>query len=134
MEIILALLAIGLAGCWFWYRNKADNDTGKHDQSDSIDQAPYKIETPAEPPQVTSDPVPVKCGCGRSQSGLCVGLHKLTDEEWATHADNPKRTVAKKPAAKAKKPAAKKPAAKKPTAEKPAAAPAAPKKPRRTKQ
>lgn len=42
--------------------------------------APYKVETPPEPP---------KCGCGRSQSGLCVGLHKLTPEEWATHKDNP---------------------------------------------
>ena len=35
--------------------------------------APYKVEAPAEPK---------KCGCGRSTSGLCVGLHKLSDEEW----------------------------------------------------
>ncbi len=23
-----------------------------------------------------------KCGCGRSETGECVGLHKLTNEEW----------------------------------------------------
>jgi len=44
--------------------------------------APYKVEAPAAPE-------PAKCGCGRSESGLCVGLHKLTAEEWATHKDNP---------------------------------------------
>jgi hypothetical protein len=24
-----------------------------------------------------------KCGCGRSASGECVGLHRLSQEEWA---------------------------------------------------
>lgn len=69
--------------------------------------APYKVEAPA----------PAKCGCGRSQSGLCVGLHKLTAEQWAVHADNPNKAPVKKPRAKkaaepkvAEKPAAKKPA------------------------
>ena len=87
--------------------------------------APYKIEAPVETG-------PAKCGCGRSQSGLCVGLHKLTPEEWATHSDNPnatksepkkKRTfvkrqdngVAKVAAIKAKPKAPAKPKAKKPT-------------------
>jgi hypothetical protein len=46
--------------------------------------APYKVEAVAAEP--------VKCGCGRSQSGLCVGLHKLTAEEWSTHKDNPNAT------------------------------------------
>ena len=36
-------------------------------------------------------PQPVKCGCGRSQSGLCEGLHKLTAEEWAVHESNPNK-------------------------------------------
>ena len=22
------------------------------------------------------------CGCGRSPSGFCVGLHSLTEDEW----------------------------------------------------
>ena len=78
---------------------------------------------------------PAKCGCGRSPTGLCVGLHKLTPEQWAAEqargscqkvnnsCDTPAETgapvaAAKKPAVKktapAKKPAARKPAAKKP--------------------
>ena len=24
----------------------------------------------------------VPCGCGRSATGFCTGLHRLTDEEW----------------------------------------------------
>lgn len=36
-------------------------------------------------------PQAVKCGCGRSQSGLCEGLHKLTSEEWAVHDSNPNK-------------------------------------------
>ena len=24
-----------------------------------------------------------KCGCGRSATGECVGLHRLTPEDWA---------------------------------------------------
>ena len=37
--------------------------------------APYKVETPVV--------VPIKCGCSRSPSGYCVGLHRLSDAEWA---------------------------------------------------
>lgn len=29
------------------------------------------------------------CGCGRSPSGYCVGLHNLSEEEWATSHHNP---------------------------------------------
>ena len=29
-----------------------------------------------------SQPDPVPCGCGRSATGFCTGLHELTDEEW----------------------------------------------------
>ena len=28
-------------------------------------------------------PAAAACGCGRSDTGLCVGLHLLSDEEWA---------------------------------------------------
>ena len=31
------------------------------------------------------------CGCGRSPTGNCVGLHKLSDAEWAMHESNPNR-------------------------------------------
>ncbi len=88
--------------------------------------APYKVETPA-PVAPVATPAPAQCGCGRSATGLCVGLHKLSAEEWAAHPDNPVKPVAKKSAAK--KPAAKKA----PAAKKPAAITAAPKKPRAKK-
>jgi hypothetical protein len=115
-------------------------------------QAPYKAEPPkAEPTHVVisemppvvaempaAKPEPAKCGCGRSPTGFCVGLHKLTAEEWSVHADNPskvelkKAEPAKKPTAKkepAKKPAVKKAPAKKPVAKKePAKKPAGKKK------
>lgn len=94
---------------------------GKSTQSEP--QAPYKVEAPVAEP--TPAPQPAKCGCGRSPSGFCVGLHKLSDAEWAVHADNPaKQAEPAKPAAK-KAPAKKKPAAMK--------APAKPKAPRKPK-
>lgn len=83
-------------------------------------EAPYKIDTPpaAEP---------AKCGCGRSASGFCVGLHKLTAEEWAAHPDNPVKAGGEA-APEKKKPAAKKSATKKSAEPKaPAAIKAAPK-------
>ena len=79
-----------------------------------VDQAPYKVEAPEPAPVVQP-----QCGCGRSPSGFCVGLHKLTAEEWAAHPDNPVKPVA---ATAQAKPAAKKPVAKKaPAKKKPAA-------------
>ena len=72
-----------------------------------------------------------QCGCGRSPTGFCVGLHKLTAEEWAVSdqnsnkvsvaevtADNKAAAVAKAKKAPAKKTADKKPAAKKAPAKK----------------
>ena len=103
--------------------------------------APYKVEATSVAP--TMEPAPVaksnKCGCGRSPTGLCVGLHKLTPAQWAAEqargscqkinnsCDTPAET-AKKPAVKktqiSKKPAAavtatKKTAVKKSAAKKP---------------
>jgi hypothetical protein len=96
-------------------------------------EAPYKVEPPAETTPIPYVPAnePPKCGCGRSPTGYCVGLHKLSPEQWATSTDNPdsvtkvvvpepvkkKRTFAKKPAVAAA-PVEKKPA--KPRAKKPA--------------
>jgi hypothetical protein len=98
-----------------------------------VPQAPYKLEPPAETTPIPYVPAnePPKCGCGRSPTGYCVGLHKLSPEQWATSTDNPdsvtkvvvpepvkkKRTFAKKPAVSAA-PVEKKPA--KPRAKKPA--------------
>jgi hypothetical protein len=72
-----------------------------------------------------------QCGCGRSPTGFCVGLHKLSAEEWAVSDQNPNKAsvadvtagnkaaaVAKVKKAPAKKTADKKPAAKKTPAKK----------------
>ena len=103
-----------------------------------VEAVPYKVEAPAPVPVATTP----QCGCGRSPSGLCVGLHKLSADEWAVHADNPSkvgkpaddRVEATAPAKPASKPRAKpqaKPAApaKKPAAIKAAPRKAAPRKP-----
>ena len=97
-------------------------------------EAPYKVEAPVVTP-VMVPPEPVKCGCGRSDTGFCVGLHKLTAEEWAAHPKNPNPPVAeKKPAVKAKTARAKKaPVAAMTAAEKPKKAPAKPRAPRKPK-
>jgi hypothetical protein len=71
-----------------------------------------------------------KCGCGRSPTGFCVGLHKLTADEWAVSDQNPNKTSVAdvtagnkaKAVAKVKKAPAKKTAAKKPVAAKKAPA------------
>ena len=77
--------------------------------------APYKVEAPVV--EAT------KCGCGRSTSGYCTGLHKLSDAAWAAKqdADNPMTRLAPEveaaavvaaaiPVVKAKKVAGTKPA------------------------
>ena len=63
--------------------------------------APYKVEAPVanvensdtDAPKWLKDadaadvlakaPTASKCGCGRSPSGYCCGLHKLSDAAWA---------------------------------------------------
>ena len=117
VELFVGLVVIVGVGYWLYTRNSKKDDT-----TESTTDTTYKVETPAVAE-------PKKCGCGRSPSGYCVGLHSLTESEWATHADNPnkveapadaKPAKAKKPSApkvaKASKPktAAKKPATKKP--------------------
>lgn len=89
--------------------------------------APYKVETPA--PVAPAAPEPAKCGCGRSPTGLCVGHHKLSETEWAAHADNPVKPVAEVET-KPKQAPAKKAPAKKPAAMKAPAKPKAPRKPK----
>lgn len=53
--------------------------------------APYKVEAPVAPPVEVAPPAapkPKACGCGRSPSGNCVGLHALSADAWAAHPDN----------------------------------------------
>ena len=93
-------------------------------------QAPYKLEPPAATTPIPWVPAnePPRCGCGRSATGFCVGLHKLTPEQWATSTDNPDyvtKVVVPEPVKKPRQPAVKKPAAVKAPAEKKPAKPRA---------
>jgi hypothetical protein len=72
--------------------------TGKSDTAVVAEAAPYKVEAPVAP---IAEAVPVaeiidaeallshsalkpanRCGCGRSPTGMCLGFHNLTEEEW----------------------------------------------------
>jgi hypothetical protein len=77
--------------------------------------APYKLEPPAATTPIPYVPAnePPKCGCGRSATGYCVGLHKLSPEQWATSTSNPDfvtKVVVPEPVKKPRKSAVKKPA------------------------
>lgn len=94
-----------------WFTGRSSSEVQA--PAPQAEPAPYKVEAP--------EPAPVKCGCGRSATGFCVGLHRLPASEWAVHPDNPERSepvaevapvVEPAPAPAAKKAPAKKPAAK----------------------
>lgn len=55
--------------------------TGKPDPLPTPDsQESVIVVKPEASPGTTP---PAACGCGRSETGFCVGLHMLSDEEWA---------------------------------------------------
>ena len=87
--------------------------------------APYKVEAPV-PASAEAVRAPVKCGCGRSSTGDCVGLHALTADQWTASDKNPNRVVAEE------KPAEVTPVKKAPAKSK-VAKPKAPAKPRQPK-
>ena len=97
----------------------------------NVPQAPYKLEPPADMTPIPYVPAaePPRCGCGRSSTGYCVGLHKLSPEAWASHPNNPDMVgkIVAEPARPAKKP--RKAAEKKPAAIKAPAKPRAKKTP-----
>ena len=95
-----------------------------------IDTDKPKTEPVAAP--AAEAPKPAACGCGRSTTGFCVGLHKLSEEEWAVHQDNPKISAAPAAGEPKVEAAAEEPAAKPKRVRKPKD-PAAPKKPRKKK-
>lgn len=72
---------------------------------------PEKVAKVEEDTPVASR-TPTMCGCGRSPIGICVGLHRLSEEEWAVHEKNPNRvdTAAVKAKKTQKKPVKKAPA------------------------
>lgn len=86
MELILTLIAIG-AVIYLTYRAMLSTNGLK-------DSGIPENETPVAPVLTQA------CGCGRSKTGYCVGLHKLSDEEWAVHEDNPDKKKPRKSRAK----------------------------------
>jgi len=134
MELVIGIAILLVSVVWYFNGKKAPK------QSETVESA-------------EAVKGPVKCGCGRSPTGNCVGLHALSQEQWDAHEDNPnkvvpvvesmpvvesapveapvKKTKAKKPAAmKAPTKAEKAPKAEKATKE---AKPKAPRKPRNLK-
>lgn len=86
MELFLTLIAVS-AIFYLTYR-------GILNTKDLADSKLPESETPPAPVLTQA------CGCGRSKTGYCVGLHKLSDEEWAVHEDNPNKKKTRKPRAK----------------------------------
>lgn len=35
----------------------------------------------------------VKCGCGRSPTGYCVGLHAMTNEQYKKHVEEQNKSL-----------------------------------------
>jgi len=140
MELFLFFLIVAVGGMWWLNYNM--NKKARAEEQSRLDkqeaEAPYKVDAsevkasvaPAAEQAMEQTAVqPTKCGCGRSPTGFCVGLHKLTSEEWAVHVDNPNKPVTEtKPVKKPRKPAATKTAAAKAKSKKPAAAKATVKK------
>lgn len=96
MEIFVFLLAGLVVGGLIYYRLNKDKADGGH----PLDALGNKNNVqPATAPVVETKPVdvvnaiaePTKCGCGRSPTGFCVGLHKLSEQEWSVHLDNPNK-------------------------------------------
>ena len=142
MEVIIITVAIlALIGYWVYTMSRPDQ---KDNEAKSERPWPYGTAVSEGKIHVkTADVAPGKsaddrveatapqCGCGRSPTGFCVGLHKLTAEEWVVSDQNPNKAsvaevtadnkaaaVAKVKKAPAKKTAAKPAAAKKAPAKK----------------
>lgn len=139
MELIVTLAILGLAGYWVYdmsrqHKKDADQKLDDWQPPKDVTDKPWPYgEKVAEgkihvkPAELSGSEYRVeatapKCGCGRSPTGFCVGLHKLAPEEWAIHDQNPNRVTEvaavtadnkTKAVSKAKKAPAKKPAAKK---------------------
>ena len=80
LEILGLVLVVGVI-LWTYHglNRSIDSNEGKKSEP--------SLDTPVAPVLTQAAP----CGCGRSTTGFCVGLHKLTEEEWAVHEDNPNK-------------------------------------------
>jgi hypothetical protein len=109
MEIII-FIAVVVGAVLFWNgytkARKADSDQALDEWKPISSDKPWpygekiaegKIHVkPADvaPGKSADDRVEVtapQCGCGRSPTRFCVGLHKLSAEEWAVSDQNPNK-------------------------------------------
>ena len=81
MGTILVLLVVA-AGVALIYKLISHKDTSTDPIAEIVKEEAVAEKAKKEPP---------KCGCGRSSTGYCVGLHKLSDAEWAISDKNPNR-------------------------------------------
>ena len=81
IELFLAVLVIAVVGYWTYQNIQKTVDAENQTTADAASTLN-------------------KCGCGRSSTGFCVGLHQLSDEEWAVHEDHPNRKKPRKTRAK----------------------------------
>ena len=88
LELLALVVVVGI-GYWT-YRGLNDSIEKNHAE-------PTPSDTPVAPVLTQAQ---TACGCGRSKTGYCVGLHKLSEEDWAVHEDNPNKKKARKPRAK----------------------------------
>lgn len=101
MELFILMLIAAVGG--FWYLSYVTRTKVQEAQSElqekverNLTNAETKVtEVKEQVRQVQEVSVsePTKCGCGRSQTGFCVGLHKLSVEDWANHNDNPNKVI-----------------------------------------
>lgn len=104
MELLI-LFAIAAIGGFWWvnYAMKKNEEklnmvASKHKNQEMVNNQITDAVTQVPAPVVETKSVeqivePTKCGCGRSPTGFCVDLHKLSAEEWAVHADNIQKKV-----------------------------------------
>ena len=91
LEIAVALLFV-----YGIYRLAFSKDTPENTIANTNKSTTPSTASAVEPSTATvveEKKDPAKCGCGRSSTGFCVGLHKLTDAEWAVHPDNPAKVA-----------------------------------------
>jgi CDGSH-type Zn-finger protein len=105
MELIIIIAALIGAFWWLTVREKALEESGRHPLDGNVTRKEPDLTT--NPDGIGHQSIPVApvltqqtaCGCGRSKTGYCVGLHGLSDAAWATHKDNPKAKKPRKPRA-----------------------------------
>lgn len=86
MYSVLGLLALAVAIAAI-YKLLTWDDKSSSETPNKVDNEPEATNKSDEQKTVQKP----TCGCGRSSTGYCVGLHRLSDAEWAISDKNPNR-------------------------------------------